>query len=141
MRFLISMGLLLVSQFVSAELVIEDGYVRGLPPGQLNTAAFMTLTNTGKKSIDIIAAGTDVAESAEIHGHKHTKDMMRMEKVEKITLKAGAKVEFKSGGYHLMLINLNKSLVEGEAVKVRFSLNDGSQYAASLPVRSVLNEQ
>lgn len=141
MRLLMGVCLLLLASTVRADLVIDNGFVRGLPPGQANTAAFMTLTNSGEYPVDIIAADSDVSERAEIHAHKHDDGMMRMEKVDKLALSTGASVELKPGGYHLMLINLNKPLKEGEQVKVRFSLSDGSQYAASLVVRSVLNEQ
>lgn len=140
MRLIISVVLFLLVSQVQADLVVSEGFIRGLPPGQPNTAAFMTLTNSGDEDITVIAVGSEVADKAEIHTSSEKDGMMHMERLENLMIAAGESVTLKPGGHHLMLLDLYKPLAEGDAVKVRFSLSDGSQYAAVLNVKSVLNE-
>src|SRR5690606_14676305 len=39
-------------------LEIESGYVRGLPPGTQNTAAYMTLRNSGEVDVELVSASS-----------------------------------------------------------------------------------
>ncbi|MEE8056251.1 MAG: copper chaperone PCu(A)C [Pseudomonadales bacterium] len=124
----------------NAELEIEGGYVRGLPPGQPVTAAFMRLINTGNSAVEINAATTDSAERAEIHVHRHSHGMMRMERVGSIIVPANGDFILAPGEYHLMLINLHKPLREGDSVNIELHSKSGDVLTAQLSVRSVLNE-
>ncbi len=124
-----------------AELVIQDGYVRGLPPGQPTTAAFMRLVNTGSEDIVITGAVTNGAKTAEVHSHKHSNGMMSMEQVDQVVVPAKGEFLLAPGKYHLMLINLNKPLAEGDSVLVQLFNGELEVGRATLPVRSVLNER
>lgn len=139
---LVGVALLLGSAALSAtaELLVSEAYVRGLPPGQKVTAAFMALENKDNKPVSVVAASSDSAERAEIHAHVHNNGMMRMEKVDKITVPAGGQFILAPGEHHLMLINLLRPLKEGDSVSITLSLGDGSSQTLQLPVRSVLNE-
>ena len=139
MRLLL-VGLVLLSPWAQSELVIEEGYVRGLPPGQPNTAAFMRLSNNGEQPLTVVGVGSDVAKRAEIHRSTVKNGLMHMEKLADITIAAGATFELTPGANHLMLMGLEKTLVAGDSVKLRFSLKNGSQHTATLKVRSVLDE-
>jgi copper(I)-binding protein len=124
----------------NADLLIRDGYVRGLPPGQPNTAVFMRLVNDGGESITINHSKSDSSESAEFHGHKHHNGLMRMEQVESITIPAGEEFVFEPGDHHLMLLGLIKPLRDGDQVTINLQATNGQSFTAQLPVRSVLNE-
>ena len=123
-----------------AELLIRDGFVRGLPPGQQNTAAFMRLQNTGVDDLVIVSAWSSVAARTEIHHHRELNGMMRMEQVPSITVPAGASFVLKPGGHHLMLMGLQQPLEEGDEVTIRLQTDAGQQIEQQLPVRSVLKE-
>ena len=123
-----------------AELQVSGAYVRGLPPGQSVTAAFMQLRNTGPDKVLITAGATSAAERVELHAHRHNGDLMRMERLDSICIAAGERFDFSPGGYHLMLVNLRKPLRDGD--KIELQLYSGEQLLTELvlPVRSVLNE-
>ncbi|ARN76302.1 hypothetical protein BST96_05040 [Oceanicoccus sagamiensis] len=140
-RHLLALILLSFSCSALAELTIKDGYVRGLPPGQPNTAAFMRLVNSGDQDVVITAADSNGAELAEVHSHKHQNGMMSMEKVDQVTVPAKGEFVLAPGKYHLMLIRLTKPLREGDEVEVRLLNGDVELTRATLPVRSVLNER
>lgn len=118
-----------------AALAIRDGYVREMPPGQTNSAAFMTLQNDTAEPIAIVAATADAADRAELHNHRHTADGMRMEKVVRLEIPARGKQELASGGYHLMLLGLKRPLQAGQNVRITLIDEQGRSYGASLPVR------
>mgnify|MGYP001953844396 CR=1 FL=1 len=130
----------LLSVSVKAQLAVEDGFVRGMPPGQPTTAAFFTLHNDGSEKVTIVEVVSDSAKVAEIHRHLHKNGMMSMQKVERLEIPAKTRFEFSTGGHHLILIGLHKALREGDKVTVEFVTDSGRTVAATLPVRSVLNE-
>ena len=128
------------STTVAAKVSVEQGYVRGLPPGQPNTAAFMRLVNQSEESIIIDRVISASAKLAEFHAHSHSDGMMRMVKQDSITIPAGGKFVLKPGGYHLMLIDLVNPLREGDEVDITLYTAEGEAISLRLPVRSVLNE-
>ncbi len=138
---LLAILLLSLSWPALAELTIEEGYVRGLPPGQPNTAAFMRLVNSGDQDVVITGAASNGAKLAEVHSHKHHNGMMSMEQVDQITVPANGEFVLAPGKYHLMLINLTKPLREGDEVLIRLLNGEVELTRATLPVRSVLNER
>lgn len=119
-------------------LQIREGYVREMPPGQSTSAAFMTLVNGGDRPVAIVAATSDVAQTVEIHSHRHENDMMRMEQVKRLVIPAKGQVKLAPGGYHLMLINLKRSLRAGESVGVILLDEEGKAYRAKMPVVKVM---
>jgi len=47
-------------------------------------------------------------------------------------------MEFKPGGYHIMLLGLKKPLVLGQLVNIKLQFNNGTTELISAPVKSVL---
>ena len=137
---IVSILAVLLSAMSSAELRIEEGFVRGLPPGQQTTAGFMKLVNDGDSDVTIVGASTDSAERAEIHAHIHRNGMMSMQRVVSIVVPAQSEFVLEPGEHHLMLINLYKPLSESDTVFVELLSAAGHKVNATLPVRSVLNE-
>lgn len=123
-----------------ADISVEAGYVRGLPPGQTVTAAFMRLINDGAQAVVITGASSKSAERAEFHAHQHSGGMMSMKRVDKIVVPANGVFELKPGDHHLMLINLVGFLREGDFVDLTLEMQSGETITLTLPVRSVLNE-
>ena len=66
--------------------------------------------------------------------HKHTDGMMQMTKVSRLEIPAQRQVEFAPGGYHLMLINLKRTLHAGDKVSITLFDERGKSYSAQLPV-------
>ena len=140
MRTLLILFIGLWSMPASAALLIEEGYVRGLPPGQQVTAAFMRLVNSGDKPVTVVAAKTGAAERAEIHAHRHHNGMMSMQQVDRIQVPANGEFLLAPGAHHLMLINLLAPLKDGDNVQLELVLDNGQSVTQQLPVRSVLKE-
>jgi copper(I)-binding protein len=119
-------------------LEITDGYVREMPPGQTVSAAFMVLRNTTAQPIALVAATTDAADRAEIHGHRHSASGMSMHKVLRLEVPAGATQPLQPGGYHLMLIGLKRPLRAGDQVGITLLDEMGKSYSARVPVTKMV---
>jgi copper(I)-binding protein len=120
----------------AADVSITDATVRGMPPGQKITAAFMSVTNNGNKSCNMMAVETDVTERAELHTHLHESGMMRMRQVEMVEIPVGETVEFKPGSLHVMMFGLKRDLLEGEKVTLSVDFSNCDDIVVDAKVRS-----
>lgn len=85
--FYSTMALLLAAPAL-AKVDAVDGYVRLLPPGSPNTAAFMVLRNDGDKPVKLVAGTSPEAGRVELHTHLHENGVMKMRQVESIEIPA-----------------------------------------------------
>lgn len=102
-------------------LRIENAFSRASLPNQPVGGGFFTVTNSGPEDDRLIAAGAapDLADHLEIHEMAMDGQVMKMRQLpDGLPIPAGATVELKPGGYHLMLMGLQQPLVEGGTVTV-----------------------
>jgi copper(I)-binding protein len=116
---------------------VSDAYARAIPPGQPNSAVFLTLNNPSGQPRALVAAASPVADAVELHTHIEEGGMMRMRRVERIEIPAGATVNLKPGGLHVMLIGLKENLQPGGQVDLTLTFDDGAQTQIQAPVRKV----
>ena len=120
-----------------AGVTVSDPYARAVPPGQPNSAVFMTLTNASKQPRALVAAQSAAAKTVELHTNVDDNGVMRMRKIERIEVPAGGSVQLKPGGLHVMLIGLNGDLAAGGKVALDLSFDDGSHAQVQAPVRTI----
>ena len=130
------MALLLAAPAL-AKVDAVDGYVRLLPPGSPNTAAFMVLRNDGDKPVKLVAGASPEAGRVELHTHLHENGVMKMRQVESIEIPAKGEAVLKPGSLHVMLIGLKQDLKEGDVVPITLKLDDGSSTKIEAPVRKI----
>jgi copper(I)-binding protein len=108
-----------------AQVAVTGAWVRATVPNQQATGAFMRLVS--KKDTILVSAHSEDAGIVEVHEMKMENDIMRMRAVDGLRLPANQAVDFKSGGYHLMMMNLKKQLkVNTEAqITLVFKNTDG----------------
>lgn len=119
------------------DINIDNAYARAVPPGQPNSASFMTLTNHSDSDHAIVAALSSVSSIVQLHTHTNDGGMMKMRQIEKIVIPAGKTIELKPGGLHIMLMNLQKKLVPNENVTVTLLFADGSSSIIIAPIRKL----
>jgi copper(I)-binding protein len=108
-------------------LVLEDAWVRALPPSQPSTAAYLTLYNRGDTAIGIVGASADMARTTEIHTTRMVDGLMRMEQLEGLALAAGERVKLAPGGTHLMLLGLTFMPEPGDTIELCVKLISGQE--------------
>jgi len=122
----------------AAETVeVEDAYVRAVPPGQPNSAAFLTLSNSDDVDHALVAGSSDAAEAVELHTHTNDQGIMRMRRIDRIDIPAGGEQTLEPGGLHIMLIGLRQQLRSGAEVAITLEFEDGSRLALQAPVRPI----
>lgn len=121
----------------AASASIENAWVRAMPPSQANTAAYLTLKNTGQSPLRVVGAHAHSEAIVEIHSSGIVDGMMTMQAVEVIDLAAGKSVEFAPGGMHLMIMGLEKMPASGEQVKLCLEFESASPLCADVTVRKV----
>ena len=138
MRKLLIAALLCQSTFALADIVVSEPYARAVPHGQLNSAAFMTLKNSGNKAVDLISASSPAAEHVELHTHSNVDGVMQMRPIDKVTIEANHATILKPGGHHVMLIGLQQELNEGDSIPMTFTFSDGTTQEKQLPIKFVM---
>jgi copper(I)-binding protein len=96
---------------------------------------FLTLQNAGTAARTLVSGRASVGDTLELHEMKRENGMMRMAPVPGIAIPAGATVELRPGGLHLMLFGLKKPLVAGDTVRVQLTLDDKTTVEVAAPVR------
>ncbi|WP_417332966.1 copper chaperone PCu(A)C [Halarcobacter sp.] len=133
------LGLLVASSALFASSIeVKDSYVRATPPGLPNSAAFMTVVNSGDKDVAIVKASSTVSKVVELHTHDMKDGVMKMYQVPKIDVASKSETVLKPGGFHIMLIGLHNPLKVGENVELTLELSNGETKTITAPVKTVM---
>jgi copper(I)-binding protein len=139
-NYLLALPALFATAPLYADVIVEDAWIRGLPPGVPNASAYMTLTNTGTEAVVLTGATSPIAGSVMLHGTMNHDGVLHMMQLESAAIPAGAELKLESGGMHLMLTELKAAPTPGTEVELILQFADGTSQALQLPVRSVLDE-
>jgi copper(I)-binding protein len=121
----------------SAEAItVSDPWVRASPSMARAGAAYMVLANHTNQDDRLLSAVCDAAATVELHESREEGGMMSMMPVQAITVPANGQAELKPGGLHIMLIDLNRELVEGESVTLTLNFERAGAVTVSAPIRA-----
>ena len=132
-------SLAVVTPAAIAQTSVKEPWVRGTVAQQKSTGAFMQLTSAqGGK---LVSAQSPVAGVVEIHEMSMEGNVMKMRAVPGLELPAGKAVDFKPGGYHVMLMDLKQQVKEGDSVALTLVIEgkDGKRETLQVkaPVRAL----
>ncbi len=106
-------------------------------PGAKATGAFLTINKSDDSALSLVSAkAPTVTNHVEIHEMKMKDGTMVMQQIKEYPLKKGANI-FKKGGYHIMLMDMKKSIKVGEKHKLALSFSDGTSKSCIATVKSV----
>lgn len=138
-RFVLSTVALCIAASVSAadvkvgNLSIDDVWARTGQPGQVS-AAFMDVKNKGAAD-KIVSAHCDCAKATELHDMKMADGKMLMMQVPAMDVPANGELKLKPGGYHIMLIGLNRPLVAGEMLPIKVKFEKAGEVTVQAKVK------
>jgi len=113
---------------------VKDAWVRTSVPGQKATGAFMKIT--AKEGSKLVSASSPAAGVTEVHEMKMEGDIMKMRAVVGgLDLPAGKTVELKSGGYHVMLMDLKAALPKDSTVPLTLVFKDAKGVESKLELK------
>lgn len=126
---------LLASSAGAGEIVIEQAWLRAVPPVADSTAGYFHLTNNSERTLVLEGAETDLARHAMIHETVDNDDGTRgMHHLERIEIPPGETLVLRPGGKHLMLSGLRRKLDPGQPVEVCLLIS-GERHCRDFPVR------
>ncbi len=121
-----------------AQARVEGGWVRLVPPVLKDTAAYLTLVNPGPKPLRLLGGETPIAQRVSIHReqreHRDGHTVLGMRPLPHLDIPPRGRLEFRPGGYHLMLEGLKRPLKPGEKVELVLLFEGGLRLKVVLPV-------
>jgi copper(I)-binding protein len=125
-----------------AAITLSEPVVRaidGMSPvnketGKAMTGSFMTLTNSSDEDVTLVGGSSAVAGIIEIH-EVLGGQMVAMDGG--LVIPANGSVELRMGGYHVMLMELNKNLAAGDEVEVTLEFSNGETLTYTAPVKDI----
>jgi periplasmic copper chaperone A len=130
------------SRAQSPPLKVAQAWIQAVPGTVSDTAAFMTLTNSGKSVLRLVGAATPIAGM--VHPMitttkgKGNQKMMGMESTPALDIPPGGTLVLAPGGNHLMIMGLKRGLKAGETVPLTLKIEPGNQ---ELPVNATVAKQ
>lgn len=116
---LCSMLLSPLSLAAPAELHTDNAFIRTTPPGATNAGAYLDIRVTGEAPAVLTGAHSPASEAVELHVMRMEGETMLMRQVTNIDISEDAPLMMRPGdGYHLMLIDLESPLTEGQTLPI-----------------------
>lgn len=120
----------------SKQISIEDGWVRPSKAGMM-TAAYFNIHNGTANADTLQQVSTTITPNTQIHkSYQNDAGLMAMEEQDFVAIPAESMVEFKQGGLHIMIIQPEVELAEGDSLSLVLSFSSSQQLEISLPVRA-----
>lgn len=115
-------------------LSASDAWIR-LLPGDLPAGGYFVLRNDGDGAVTLVGASAPDFASVQLHRSVQRNGLQTMERVASLPVPAHGEVEFRPGGYHLMLMRAQRKLEVGETERVTLHMADGTDIAVEFAVR------
>lgn len=109
----------------AADVVVSEAWAKETLPGQKVGAVYLTIKSA--VAARLVGGGTARAGRVEIHEMRHEGDVMKMRKLDALTLPAGSAVTLSPGATHLMLMDLTQPLKPGETVQLSLEIEQAGK--------------
>jgi len=124
------------SHFIEGEgIQVEGKWARPGSEGRMSAAYFL-ITNFEEEADTLISVESDISQLVEIHeSYEQDDDMVGMREVGSVEVPAESTVRFEQGGLHVMLIQLNRSLSDGDSFELTLNFANHDNITLNIPVR------
>lgn len=119
------------------KVVVSNAQIRDFLPGSKSSAGYLTLVNHGDTVIELTKVSVENLGRVEVHEHQHVNGMMKMQKVDVLQIKAHQQLDFKPGGYHLMVFEPKEPLKIGQELKLTLYFSNGDRVFTQASVVSL----
>jgi copper(I)-binding protein len=125
-----------VATFKLGDLTVTSPWTRATPGGAKIAGGYLKITNNGTSADRFVGAKSDATDHVEIHEMSMSDGVMKMRPLPNgLEIKPGQTVELKSGGYHLMFMDIKRPLKQGDSFKATLQF----EKAGSLDVNFNVN--
>ena len=107
-----------------------------MPMGNLSMGGFyFTVTNAGDEPDRLVKVESDIAQTIEIHNVEMKDGVMAMSpQHDGVEIPANGELVLEPGSYHVMLIGINKSLLEGEEFTATLFFENAGDVEITVPI-------
>ncbi|MET1255131.1 copper chaperone PCu(A)C [Aliikangiella maris] len=95
----------------SHSIKVSNVHMPDVPKVSQMAAIYLTLTNLSEQSVELIDVNTPVAHHSMIHQSIEEDGVAKMRHQDTVQIPANGKLEFVPGGYHIMLMGIDKQLI------------------------------
>ncbi|HXO68751.1 MAG TPA: copper chaperone PCu(A)C [Bradyrhizobium sp.] len=107
-----------VATFKLGDLTVTSPWTRATPGGAKIAGGYLKIANNGTSADRFVGAKSNTSDRIEIHEMSMSDGVMKMRPLPNgLEIKPGETVELKSGGYHLMFMDLKQPLKPGDSFK------------------------
>ena len=125
----------------SPDVQVSDAWARETVAGQTATAAYMTLKNRGAGDDRLVAVAAAAPAVAMLHASENAGGIARMRPMEAgLAIPAGATVELKPGGSHVMVTGLGDPLRSGDTLKLTLRFEKSGERPVDVRITSAMSE-
>lgn len=122
-------------QFSGEGVEVEGAWARPASEGRMSAAYFL-ISNFAEEADTLISVESDVAQLVEIHeSYEQEEGMMGMREVPKVEIPAQSTVRFQQGGLHIMLIQVTRTLADGDTFELTLNFSNSGEQIIEIPVR------
>lgn len=108
-----------------------EGEMQSLSMG----AFYLTITNNGDEDDHLVSVDSDIAQVVEIHNVEMVDGVMKMDPMlDGLHVPAGETIVFEPGSYHVMLIGINESLIDGEDFTATLNFENAGSVEVTVPI-------
>jgi len=109
----------------AANISVSEAWARTTMPGQPVSGAYMQIRSDADARL--VGVSSPAVPRVEVHEMKMDGDVMRMREVKAIELPKGKTVSLQPGGFHIMLMNLQKPIAAGDVIPLTLVVESGGK--------------
>ncbi|MDK4685040.1 copper chaperone PCu(A)C [Kingella negevensis] len=130
---------LLCNMAMAQGIETSEVYARPTVEGMHASGVFLNFNNTDKQNDKLIGAEVDAKlATAQIHNHINENGVMKMREVKGgVDLPAGQTQAFQPGSYHIMLMNLQKTLKVGDTFPLTLKFERNKPQTVTVTVKEM----
>lgn len=114
---------------------IEGAWARPATEGRMSAAYFL-ITNFENEPDTLLSVESDIAELVEVHESYETDNgMMGMREASNLEIPAQSTIRMQQGGLHIMLIQVTRTLADGDTFELTLNFARSEPQTIEIPVR------
>jgi copper(I)-binding protein len=117
-------------------ILISNPWARTAPVKNSNSAIYMEIINNSEHNDTLIKAETEISTKVEIHKTVTLDKISSMVAIDKVMIPAHTTVKFAPKGLHIMIMGLNKELIEND----KFNLSLTFEKAGKVDVEVIVKK-
>ena len=116
-------------------LVLSDFWIKKVIANNNITAGYIKIENKNEKNERLISVESDFSTRTELHNMYIKNNIMIMKHLEEgVLIKSKSQLDLRPGSFHIMFINLTKSLKKTKFQKVKFNFKNAGSIVINMPI-------